>query len=72
MIKLGQHWHGNEGKFALKSAGKWYFYMLKMQKVPIPHPPPLGRFAPSDDDASRHRILHTDFLFSKVGRYDFG
>ena len=28
-------WHGNEGKFALKSAGKCYFYMLNIQKVPI-------------------------------------
>ena len=54
MIKLGQPWHGNEGKFALNNAGKCYFYMLKMQKVPI---------------ASRHRMLDTDFLFSKVGRY---
>ena len=33
--------------------------------------PPLGRIAPSDDGASRRRIfLYTDFLFSKVGRYD--
>ena len=44
-----------EGNFALKSAGKFNFYMLKMQKVPIvglgtppSHTlPPLGRFAPS-------------------------
>ena len=35
MIKLVNPWHGNEGKFALNSAGKCYIYMLKMQKVPI-------------------------------------
>ena len=44
-------------KIALKSAGKCYFYMLKIQKVPIvgrgklpSHTlPPLGRLTPSDD-----------------------
>ena len=30
----------------------------------------LFAFLPSDDGDSRHRILDTDFLFSKVGRYD--
>ena len=28
------------GKIALKSAGKCYFYMLKLQKKNFPHPPP--------------------------------
>ena len=63
----------------LSSAGKWYFlhvenaispYRRRGGHPPPPTPsPPLGRFAPSDDGASRHHILDTDFLFSKVGRY---
>ena len=61
------------GKFGLKSAGKCYFYMLKIQKSPYRSwegpggnpPPPLVRFTPSDDGAlrrSRRRIQDSENL----------